>query len=103
MFFHLLQVKPEIHSSGTFLGSPFPFCFGAKVKVSTTFACNGFKKERNSKGALPASFAFPPSRNEQCGKLFVKLNLAFCALAEAKQEVPQLQLHPLITCHSVQQ
>lgn len=50
---------------------------------------------------MPASFAFPPSRDEPCGKLFVKLNLAFYAPAEAKQEVPQLQLHSLITWLSV--
>lgn len=81
--------------------SPLPFCFGAKVKASASFAFNRFKKEQNSEGALPASFAFPPSRDEPCGKLFVKLNLTFCAPTEAKQEVPQLQLHSLITWLSV--
>lgn len=64
--------------------SLLPFCFGAKVKASARFAYNRLKKEQNSKGALPARFAFPPSRHEACGKLFVKLNLVFLRSSRSK-------------------
>lgn len=104
-FLYHLWMKPKIHSQihhqQYSWASPLPFCCGAKVWARASFACNRFKKEQNSKEALPASFAFPPSRDEPCGKLFVKLNLSFCAPAGAKQEVPQLQLHSLITCLSM--